>query len=312
MSDRFRLVIRPPEGDRPDVVSIARGNNPDPGGFPDWPPDPGWLDNRLGKRPEERHIPPAVPLFRHRRDTPPAVPPQADPARVWASLGDFTPDPAHLRRNRMIGATRDDPATAPIDMLRTRLVQTLADRGWSRIAVTAPARGCGATFLATNLALSLARRPSGRVVLVDLDLRAPGLAAALGAGAPGDITEFLTGQQPMGAHLRRIGDNLAIAFNAGPVPGAAELIQHPATADTLDAMVEALNPDVVIYDLPPALGGDDVLAFLPQVEGVLLVADTGRTLAREVAECERLFEGRAALLGVVLNRVPRRRGRRGG
>jgi protein-tyrosine kinase len=33
-----------------------------------------------------------------------------------------------------------------------------------------------------------------------------------------------------------------------------------------------MSPDIVIFDLPPMLAADDVLAFLPNVDCVILVA----------------------------------------
>ena len=94
-----------------------------------------------------------------------------------------------------------------------------------------------------------------------------------------------------------------MGLNKASAQDPAELLQEPDTARALDEMRAALQPDVVIYDLPPALLCDDVLAFLPQVDGVLLVADGHSTRAKEVAACERLFKDQTELLGVVLNRA---------
>ena len=55
--------------------------------------------------------------------------------------------------------------------------------------------------------------------------------------------------------------------------------------------------------MPPVLESDDLSAFLPQVDGVLLVADGTRTLPQHIAECERRLEGQARILGVILNRA---------
>ena len=197
---------------------------------------------------------------------------------------------------------RRDPANASFDLLRTRLLQALKARGWSQVAITSPTKGCGKTFVAANLALSLSRRASCRTVLMDLDLRMPSLATVLGVRQPGRIFDFLTGARPIEAHLRRVAPNLAVALNATPVFDSAELIQEPPMARTLAAMRATLRPDVVLYDLPPALACDDVIAFLPQVDGVLLVAGGGITSAEQVRECERLFADHAPLLGVILNK----------
>lgn len=59
----------------------------------------------------------------------------------------------------------------------------------------------------------------------------------------------------------------------------------------------------MVIDMPPALGNDDVISMLPRLDAVLLVADGTRTTAEDIRACERLFEGRVPLMGVVLNRA---------
>jgi Mrp family chromosome partitioning ATPase len=68
-------------------------------------------------------------------------------------------------------------------------------------------------------------------------------------------------------------------------------------------MRAAIRPDIVIYDLPGMLTYDDASAFLPQLDGVLLVSDGSQSMGRELKECERLMDGHVPLLGVVLNRA---------
>lgn len=233
----------------------------------------------------------------------PAAPPPADPVDAWAGLRGVALDQRHLARRRVIAAGRRDPAHVAFDVLRTRLLQVLKARGWTRVAITSPTQGCGKTFVAANLALSLARQPSCRTVLMDMDLRDPSLADLLGVRDPGSMRDFLTGVRPPEAHLLRAEPNLAVGLNAAPAANAAELLQEPAARAALDAMQAALRPDVVLYDLPPALLCDDVIAFLPQVDGVLLVAGGGRTQANDVRKCERLFADQTPLLGVVLNKA---------
>ena len=70
-------------------------------------------------------------------------------------------------------------------------------------------------------------------------------------------------------------------------------------------MTTALRPGVVLFDLPPVLAHDDLAAFLPQVDGVLLVSDAASTTAAHIEACERVLDGQSRLLGVVLNRARR-------
>lgn len=100
----------------------------------------------------------------------------------------------------------------------------------------------------------------------------------------------------------RASDSLALALNTMPNPDASEQLHDQVSAAVLEDMEEALLPDVVLYDLPPMLEYDDAAAFLPNVDGVLLVADGTQTTRRHIEQCERIIDGQSQLLGVVLNR----------
>mgnify|MGYP001191338280 CR=1 FL=1 len=228
--------------------------------------------------------------------------PLVTPSRVWESLSPVTLDAQLLAGNGLFTHSKNSPAAAAFDMLRTRILQALQQRGWKRVAVTSPTHGCGKSFVAANLALSLARMSESKTVLMDLELRNPGLADLLGVEHVGAIRDFLTGDQPLESHFRRVGRNLALALNGEPATDAAELLHAGTTTEALEMMLEQLDPDIAIYDMPPALGSDDVTMMLPQVDAVLLVADGTQTTAEDIRACERLFEGRIPLMGVVLNR----------
>lgn len=233
--------------------------------------------------------------------------PLINPARVWESLGPLSLSAKHLAGNGLFPQSDSDPAASAFDILRTRLLHGLAEKGWRRIAVTSPTHGCGKSFVATNLALSLARRATSRTVLVDLDLRRPRLADLLGVTDAAPLEDFLSGDQPLESQFRRFGRTLALGMNGEAVEQASERLHNPDTALALDAMLAQLDPEVVLYDMPPALVGDDVLALTPCIDAVLLVTDGTRTSPEDIRACERLFEGRLPLMGVVLNRAQDRK-----
>lgn len=202
----------------------------------------------------------------------------------------------------LVNLHRSDPAAKAFDVLRTRLLQTLKARGWRRIGVVAPTRGCGASFTAVNLALSVARVPESRTVLLDMNMRDPGLAGALGLTAQGDMRALLRGDVSYLDHLTRCSGTLAVGLGAGVSGDASELLQAPACAEVLDLIQTDLNPDVVICDLPAILAHDDLAAFLPRLDGVLLVADGTQTTADQIRRCQQVIGEATPLLGVILNR----------
>jgi Mrp family chromosome partitioning ATPase len=58
----------------------------------------------------------------------------------------------------------------------------------------------------------------------------------------------------------------------------------------------------VIFDLPPVLVSDDVLAFAPYIDAMLLVAEEGKTLRPELSRAAELVKAsNQNLIGTVLN-----------
>ncbi|WP_439570034.1 CpsD/CapB family tyrosine-protein kinase, partial [Roseovarius mucosus] len=231
-------------------------------------------------------------------------------ALLWPALRRVVLDPKHLAKHRLISATREDPAHVAFDVLRTKLLAALRAHGWHRVAITSPTPDCGKSFVAANLAISLSRQSSVRTVLMDMDLRRPSLAQTLGQPDPGRMAGFLSGDIPLQRfltcpedNLLNIGQTLAMGLNDRAEPYAAEILHAPETGEVLQDMYHHLAPDVVIFDMPPALYYDDVLGFRPQFDGVLIVVGGGRTTAQHIRDVKARFGSDTPLLGVVMNRA---------
>lgn len=228
----------------------------------------------------------------------------------WSRLHQFHLDGAHLDNNLVITAKRSDPAHGAFDVLRTRLVQALADKGWTRVAITSPTAGCGKSFTAVNLAITLSRYDSCRTVLLDFDMRRPALARYFGQAQTGSIGDYLRGFVPLEEHLVRpapnrlhVGDRLAVGLNDRPEAYAAELFQQPETAAVMTHLERTLRPEVVLLDLPPALAQDDVIAARPHFDCVLMVVGGGMTTADEIEEATRRIGEDKPVMGIVLNKA---------
>lgn len=226
-----------------------------------------------------------------------------DPDIFWDSMALTVPDTAVLKKNNVISATRHHPAYAAFDMLRTRLLQALNDQGWTRVAVTAPTRGCGSSFVTTNLAFAVSRLKSTRTVVLDLDIRAPSLAQTLGLTPIDSMADYLQGVIAPEDFLQCTQPNLAFGLNTQSDKNSAELFQNTMTADVLDELQDVLCPDLMLFDLPPALEFDDVLAFLPNVDAVLVVAGGGVSTAEDVSKVEQIISEVKPVLGVMLNKA---------
>lgn len=229
--------------------------------------------------------------------------PEADRAveAAWNALAPLRIDPARLARSR-ISSYDAGPAAAPYDLLRTRILQQCRASSWRRIGITSPGPGCGKSTLALNLAFSFARQRETRAIVVEADLRRPSLAGMLGLRGAGGVAAVLDGSQPFARHALRHGTNLALLLADGPARNPAELLHGPNIGAVLRAVEAAYAPAVMLFDLPPLFAADDVLAFAPQLDGVLIVAAAERTTVDEVDAAERDLAPHVSVMGVVLNK----------
>ena len=113
---------------------------------------------------------------------------------------------------------------------------------------------------------------------------------------------ILDGTGDIKSNFVRFGDNLAIGTNDRPAGHPSELLQNNAAREALAKIDEVLAPDVMLFDMPPMMRNDDVLAFAPLVDCVLLVAAAEASTIDEVDRCERELAEQTNVLGVVLNK----------
>lgn len=252
-------------------------------------------------------------IERARAEAAPARPGvSASATGAWEALPQLALDPDLLAREGVVTWSRSDPAHRAFDLLRSRLVHLARERGWRRIGIAAPDFGCGASVVAANLALGLARRTSRRALLMDLHPGRPGLARCLGQeDGCGDLAAWLAGGTQLAAPFLRLGANLALGLAAGACEDGVDRLEAVQRNGRLDAIAAALAAEVTLCDLAPLLASDEGAAALPLVDAVLLVAEAGRTTAAEIEACRRLLGEETGFAGVVLNRCGGR-GRRGG
>lgn len=233
----------------------------------------------------------------------PAPSPAVDAAvdAAWAALATMRVDPPRLVRAR-VTSHEAGPAAAPHDMLRTRILQQCRANNWRRIGITSPGPGCGKSTLALNLGFSFARQRDTRAILVEADLRRPSLVRMLGLRGAGGAVRVLEGVEPFARHALRHGTNLAFLLVEGPARNPAELLHGPNAGAVLRGVEVAYAPAVMLFDLPPLFAADDVLAFAPQLDAVLIVAAAEQTTVDEVDAAERDLAPHVSVMGVVLNK----------
>lgn len=255
------------------------------------------------KREAERgeNLPPSVGSVQAALEPQPApVAPAGDTDDLWQALPEVKLERTALIRSRILSQNASQEST-PFDVLRTKILYQMRQNGWRRLAVTSPQPKCGKTTTAVNLALALGRQPELRSMLFDFDLRRPMVAQVLGLPQPPSIAPLLRGDRSFADHGQRIGANLALALSGEPQTDPTRLLMADATRDTLARIQRNYAPDIMIFDLPSILIGDDARAFLQHVDCALILARADQTHYGDFDSCEREVGEYTNVLGVVLN-----------
>jgi len=210
----------------------------------------------------------------------------------------------HLQSKRIISHDITDPRSRAFDMLRTQVLQSMDLKGWKTLAVTSPTPACGKTLTALNLAISIARQPDRSVLLVDLDFRKPQVAACLGLKCDEGVLSVLEGRTTLSdAIIPARVDNLRfMVLPTASTIRSSELISSRAMTAMLEDIKREYHSKTIILDLPPILSGDDVIAILPQMDCVLLVAAVGTTTVAQIKECNKHLQS-AEVVRIALNKV---------
>lgn len=194
------------------------------------------------------------------------------------------------------------PGTAFAEAFRHlahRVRAQLGGEASSSVLVTSALPGEGKTLTACNLALALRSLAHGeRVALVDLDLRVPGVASALGLEAKVGVEEVLRGTASIEAACITTDAGIDVFPIASAHAAAYELLIRPELGELLRKLES--NYRWIICDSAPLLGVADTGLVIAQVRACLAVVRSGRTPRSALAELvERLPSEN--LLGFFLN-----------
>jgi Mrp family chromosome partitioning ATPase len=223
-------------------------------------------------------------------------------AAAWAALEEYKPHLNLMNQNRIVTFDQKDNAHVPFDMMRTRVLSACRQHNWKVVGITSPTPACGKTVTAINLAFSFARQKDNRTVLLDADLRRPMVAKNLGITTNHSMGRFLSGGHAVEDHFMAYGETLAIGTNNRRSLHSAEILQDAKATEAMNFLHKSLRPNIVIVDMPPMMAADDVMAFLPNIDAMLLIAAAGTTKIKEIDNCERDLSERTNVMGVVLNK----------
>ncbi len=225
-----------------------------------------------------------------------ALPSPGDAQRL-----DWTPEFARSRG--IYGFDSLDPRSRAFNMIRAKLLELRAERGWRLFGIVSATPNVGKSFIAANVAASLSRDPRVRTTAVDLDLRRASLTNLLGSSrrSASARTSRATPEADAPTAYELEGERLLIIpTTAGPIR-SAELLAGARAQALLRGMRLAGDNSLFIVDLPPVFANDDAATTMARLDAYIIVVEEGKTSQREVKDVAALL-GTSRLAGVILNK----------
>jgi capsular exopolysaccharide synthesis family protein len=195
--------------------------------------------------------------------------------------------------------------------LRSRIYQLRYEAPLKTILVSSGTPGEGKSFVAANLAMSLARNSINNILLIDGDLRRPTIHNLLGAPSSPGLSEYLAGTAAVGdimqrdrgshngqANSERATSNLTLI----PAGRCGDNSSELAANHRFEELIATLSPhfDWILIDSPPVLAVTDAVDLARAADGVMLVVREART-PFDVAQRASAAFSNSRVLGFVLN-----------
>ena len=215
------------------------------------------------------------------------------------------PEDNEARANPLISAEQGNLRAEAYRQVRTNLQFIDVERSVKSVVITSAIPDEGKSTTACNLAIAFART-GARVLLVEADLRRPRTADYLGIEGAVGLTNVLLGQVPVGDVLQTWGTLPLKVLPSGPIPpNPSELLGSTPMIELVRLL--GSHADIVILDAPPLLPVTDAAVLSTVCDGALIVARHGHTRRDQLAAAdEAVTKVGGRVLGVLLNRVPRR------
>jgi exopolysaccharide/PEP-CTERM locus tyrosine autokinase len=152
------------------------------------------------------------------------------------------------------------------------------------IMITSAVPGEGKTYLATNLAMSIAMELDHTVLLVDADVARPSVPAVLGIGQQKGLLDLLQDNSVdlSKVLLRTNIEKLSILPAGTKHSRATELLASEAMNNLLADMAQRYSDRIIIFDSPPLLVTTEARALANHMGQVVLVVKAESTSHAEV------------------------------
>lgn len=188
-------------------------------------------------------------------------------------------------------------------LLRTNIMFPKAGKAPRVILVTSAVPEEGKSFVASNLAVTIAQSVDNHVLLVDCDLRLPSIHSIFGfpAGLNG-LGNFLNGECDLSSvfYPTKV-EKLSIIPGGSENENPCELLSSSAMELVIEEVKNRYFDRYILIDSPPPIITPETIAIAKNVDAVILVVrneKTQRGMVKEVVDAI----GKDQISGVIANR----------
>ena len=163
-------------------------------------------------------------------------------------------------------------------MLKTCILYPPSGKPPRSVLITSVGQGDGKSFVAANLAISVAQNLSSSVLLIDCDLRKPSIHRLFGFGKVPGLTEYLGEGKTFQSLLQKTDVDQLYILPAGNTPkNPSELLSSPRMASLMKELHLRYGDLFVVLDSPPSTITAEPSVLAKLVNGILMVVRCGKT-----------------------------------
>jgi len=185
--------------------------------------------------------------------------------------------------------------------LRTNILFPVSGKPPRSIMITSAVPGEGKSFVASNLAVSIAQNIDQHVLLMDCDMRSPSIHKSFGINIDPGLSEYLSKGTPLSSVLFKTEINkLSVLPSGAPPQNPAELMSSNQMSELFKEVTSRYKDRYIVIDSPPPNMTSEANVIARQVDGIVLVVKAGKTRREQVEELIEMM-GKEKVLGVVVN-----------
>ena len=247
-------------------------------------------------------------LERHKKEStikidplPKRGPEKIGPKRPVAALPREGPIGWKYSHKLVVLSAPDSVDAESFKMLRGQILFSKDGERPRIIMVTSAFPGEGKTYVAANLAASIAQGINEHVLLVDCDLRNPNQHSMLGYPNTRGLHEFLAGKKELSELIIRTGiEKLSLLPGGSPTPNPAELLSSNKMKEFLIEVRNRYQDRIIIIDATPSQITAEANVLANFVDGILFVVRAEKSPKENIRRSiENL--GNEKILGVIFN-----------